>query len=130
MGLEERRKIKEYQDRHIPERTAELAEITGSPIAYEIDWPSFADDGSALNFLDNVAFHRINMAMRTLCVDAMAKDAIKDSLKTIRIKNVKSEGERGMGLAGGVLDLKYSYGQGLSGACSDGEIYRTLVKSL
>ncbi len=130
MGLEERRKIKDYQDRQIPERTAELAEICGSPVAYDIDWASFADDGSALNFLDNVAFHRINMAMRTLCVDAMAKDAINDSLKTIRIKNVKTEGERGMALAGGVLDLKYSYGQGLSGACNDQDIYNMLVKSL
>ena len=130
MGLEERRKIKEYQDKQVPERTAELAEICGSPVAYDVDWTSFAEDAEAIKYLDNVAFHRINMAMRTLCVDALAKDAVRDSLKTIRIKNVKSEGERGMSLAGGVLDMKFSYAQGLSGACSDREIYNTLVKAL
>ena len=130
MGLEERRKIKEYQDRQVPERTAELLEIAGSPIAYDIDWASFADDAEAINYLDNVAFHRINMAMRTLCTDQMAKDAVRDSLKTIRIRNVKEEGDRAMGLAGGVLDMKFSYAKGLSGACNDMDIYHLLMKSL
>lgn len=130
MGLEERREIKEYQDRQVPARTTELGEICGCPIAYDIDWASFADDGEAIKFLDNVAFHRINMAMRTLCVDDMAKEAVRDALKTIRIKNVKSEGERGMNLADGVLEMKYSYGRGLSGACNDRDIYDTLAKSL
>lgn len=130
MGLEERRKIKDYQDRQVPERTAELAEITGSPIAYDIDWTTFADDPAAINFLDNVAFHRINMAMRALCIDQLAKDALRDGLKTIRIKNVKEEAQRGMSLAAGVLDMRYSYAQGLSGAVSDREIYQTLVKAL
>lgn len=130
MGLEERRQIKQLQDVQIPERTAELAEITGSPIAYDIDWSSFADDAEAIRYLDNVACHRINMALRTLCVDQLAKDAVKDSLKTIRIKNVKAESERGMSLAGGVLDMKFSYAQGLSGACNDRDIYQTLVKAL
>ena len=130
MGLEERRQIKQLQDTQIPERTAELAEITGAPIAYDIDWASFADDAEAIKFLDNVACHRINMAMRTLCVDQLAKDAVRDSLKTIRIKNVKAESERGMSLVGGVLDMKFSYAKGLSGACNDRDIYNTLVKAL
>ena len=130
MGLEERRKIKDYQDRQVPERTAELKEITGTPIAYDIDWATFADDAEAINYLDNVAFHRINMAMRTLCIDDLAKEALRDGLKTIRIKNVKEETQRGMSLAAGVLDMRYSYAQGLSGACNDRDIYQTLVKSL
>jgi hypothetical protein len=130
MGLEERRLMKSLQDKDIPERTAELAEITGSPIAYDIQWESFADDGEAIKFLDNVACHRINMALRSLCTDQLAKDAIRDTLKTIRIWNVKSEGERGMTFGGGVLELKYSYAKGLSGACSDREIYSTLEKGL
>lgn len=130
MGIEERRKIKEYQERQVPERTAELAEICGSPITYEIDWDSFADDAAAINFLDNVAMHRINMAMRQLCVDDLAKEAVRDGVKTIRIKNVKSEQERGMSVSDGVLDLKYTYGKGLSGACSDRQIYDLLAKSL
>jgi len=37
MGLAEKRKIKELQDNTIPEREAELLEITDSPIRYHID---------------------------------------------------------------------------------------------
>lgn len=39
MGLNEKRKMKEIQDTALPERTRELLEITGSLIAYDIDWP-------------------------------------------------------------------------------------------
>src|SRR5271170_5356087 len=39
MGLNEKRKMKEVQDTALPERTRELLEITGGPIAYDVDWP-------------------------------------------------------------------------------------------
>src|SRR5262245_34118029 len=52
MGLEEKRKIKEFQDTIVPNRHKELAEITGGDIAYEVDWSGFADDLPALNFFD------------------------------------------------------------------------------
>ncbi|MCA9288369.1 MAG: hypothetical protein KDA05_07285 [Phycisphaerales bacterium] len=130
MGLEERRKIKELQDTNIPARTKELGEICGSPVGYDIQWDSFASDAEALKFLDNVACHRVNMAMRQICTDDLAKEAIRDSLKTIRISNVAEEGQRGMTFGGGVLDMKFSYAKGLSGACSDRDIAKTLMAGL
>jgi hypothetical protein len=48
MGLEEKRKIKEFQDSIVPNRAKELAGICGCDIAYEVDWPSFADETSTL----------------------------------------------------------------------------------
>ncbi|MCI0704655.1 MAG: hypothetical protein L0241_26670, partial [Planctomycetia bacterium] len=105
MGLEEKRKIKEYQDTIVPSRRKELAEITGSDIAYEVDWNSFADDLQGLNFFDNLAFHRINMAFRQLCTDQLAKDAVKEALKTIRLKNVKDKSEMKLSFADGVLEM-------------------------
>ena len=74
MGLDERRKMKELQETTFPERTAELAEICGGgSITYDVDWDSFADDLQALNFLDNLACHRINMALRVICRTTWAK---------------------------------------------------------
>src|SRR5580700_6510952 len=75
MGLNERRKIKELQDVTIPERTAELAEITGGSPVYDIDWESLADDLEGLNFMDNISCHRTNMALRAICMDALGKEA-------------------------------------------------------
>src|SRR5205085_10379951 len=100
MGLNERRKMKELQEVTFPERTAELAEICGGTIPYEVDWDSFADDLDALNFLDNISCHRTNMAFRVICADDLGKEAVQESLKVIKLKNVKTRPEMHISFTG------------------------------
>src|SRR5262245_20032428 len=69
MGLNERRKIKELKETTFPGREKEIEEICGKSVPYEVDWDSLADSAEALNFLDNLACHRLNMALRMICVD-------------------------------------------------------------
>jgi hypothetical protein len=91
MGLNERRKIKELQDTTFPGRVKEVEEICGKAIPYEVDWDSLADDAEGLNFIDNLSCHRLNMALRTICQDAMGKQAVADGLKLVKLKNVKDK---------------------------------------
>src|SRR5690242_15943243 len=93
MGLQERRKIKELQETTLPEREKEIEEICGQVIPYDVDWESFADDLEGLNFIDNISCHRLNMALRTICIDDLGKEAVRDGLKQVKLKNVKSKGE-------------------------------------
>jgi hypothetical protein len=131
MGLNEKRKVKELQDVTFVERTKELTEISGgAAIAYEVDWPSIAEDAGALNFIDNISCHRINMALRVICADALGKDAVKAGLKTIRLKNVKTIAEKKLSFSGGVLEIQCAYAEGLSGAFSDNEIRQVLEQGL
>ena len=131
MGLLERRKIKELQDTTLPERTAELAEICGGgTITYEVDWDSFADDLEGLNFLDNLSCHRTNMALRVICMDEMGKEAVRESLKKIKLKNVKTRPEMQISFAGGVLEMHCAYAQRTDGMYSDNEIREVLLKGL
>jgi hypothetical protein len=131
MGLEERRKIKELQETTFPERTAELAEICGGgSITYDVDWDSFADDLQALNFLDNLACHRINMALRVICSDDLGKEAVQDGLKQIKLKNVKTKPEMSMTFDGGVLEMHCAYALLSEGIYSDNEIRELLTKKL
>jgi len=130
MGLNERRKIKELQDTTFPERTAELAEITGGNIAYDVDWDSFADDYEALNFLDNLSCHRTNMALRVICADDLGKEAVQESLKVIKLKNVKTKPEMQITFGGGVLEMHCAYALRTDGMFSDGEIRELLMKHL
>ena len=130
MGLEEKRKIKEYQDTIVPQRRKELAEITGTDIAYEVDWNSFADDMTGLNFFDNLAFHRINMAFRQLCTDDLAKDAVKSALKLIRLKNVKDKADMKIAFSGGVLEMQCAYGLRLDGIYQEGAIGKVVSEGL
>lgn len=130
MGLEEKRKIKEYQDTIIPERTAELAEIVGGTIPYDINWETFANDSEALRFLDNLSCHRINMAMRTICTDDMGKEAVRDAIKSIKLRNVESKDQMSIGVANGSLDMALNYAKGTEGYYSDGEIRNILMAHL
>src|SRR6266700_3404282 len=102
MGLNERRKIKELQDTTFPERVKEIEEICGAPIPYDVDWDSLKDDMEALNFLDNISCHRLNMALRVICQDEMGKEAVREGLKKIKLKNVKDKTAMKMTFDGGV----------------------------
>jgi len=131
MGLDERRKMKELQETTFPERTAELVEICGGgSITYDVDWDSFADDLQALNFLDNLACHRINMALRVICQDDLGKEAVQDGLKQIKLKNVKTKPEMSMTFDGGVLEMHCAYALLSDGIYSDNEIRELLTKKL
>ncbi len=129
MGLAERRKIKELEEEILPGRVKEIEEICGAPIPYEVDWESF-DEMEALNFLDNLSCHRLNMALRVICADAMGKEAIRETVKKVRLKNIKTEGERSIALEGGVLEMHCAYALGTTGMLSDNEIRAYLMSKL
>jgi len=128
MGLEERRKIKEFQDTTLPGRVKEIEEICGAPIPYEVDWDSF--DMEALNFMDNISCHRLNMALRTICQDDMGKEAVRETLKKVKLKNVKTKDAMSMTFDGGTLEMHCNYAQRTDGMYSDNEIYQLLMKNL
>jgi hypothetical protein len=130
MGLAERRKMKELGETTLPERTKEIEEICGAAIPYEVDWDSFSDDLEALNFMDNISCHRLNMALRVICQDEMGKEAVREAIKKIRLKNVKTKGEMSMSLEGGVLEMHCAYALRTEGMFSDGAIRELLMKHL
>jgi len=130
MGLNERRKIKELQDVTLPDRVKEIAEICGTPIPYEVDWESFADDLEGLNYIENISCLRLNMALRTICLDELGKQAVRDGLKLVKLKNVQAPAGKRIAFAAGVLEMQCMYAKGTSGMSSDSEIRQVLEKGL
>ena len=130
MGLNERRKIKELQETTFPGRVQEIQEICGNAIPYEVDWESFADDGEALNFLDNISCHRLNMALRTICIDDLGKEAVRDGLRLIKLKNVKDKAAMQINFNAGILEMHCAYALRTDGMYSDGEIREILIAKL
>jgi len=130
MGLNERRKIKELQDATFPGRVKEIEEICGRAIPYEVDWDSLADDAEALNFIDNISCHRLNMALRVICQDDLGKQAVRDGLKAIKLKNVKDKSAMKLSFEGGVLEMHCAYALRTDGMFSDGAIRELLVEKL
>ncbi len=130
MGLTEKRMIQQLQSVTLPEREQELLEITGAPIRYEVDWESLANDAAGLNFLDNLSCHRLNMALRVICADALGKEAVSEALRVVKLKNVSGPQERLLRFADGVLEMHCAYARGTAGYHSDGEIGTVLVQGL
>lgn len=130
MGLEERRKIKELQEVTLPGRVKEIEEICGKGIPYEVDWASLADDAEGLNFLDNLSCHRLNMALRTICIDDLGREAVRDGLKLVKLKNVKSRDAMRMTFDDGVLEMHCAYALRTDGMFSDNEIREALLAKL
>ena len=130
MGLIERRKIKELQETTFPERVKEIEEICGQAIPYEVDWESLADDAEGLNFIDNISCHRLNMALRSICVDDMGREAVRDGLRLIKLKNVKNKAEMRITFEDGVLEMHCAYALRTDGMYNDGEIRDLLLSKL
>jgi len=130
MGLNERRKIKELQETTFPGRVQEIQEICGKPIPYEVDWDSLADDAEGLNFIDNLSCHRLNMALRVICSDEMGKEAVREGLRLIKLKNVKDKTAMNITFEGGVLEMHCAYALRTEGMFSDGQIRELLLKKL
>lgn len=130
MGLNERRKIKELQDVTLPGRVAEIEEICGKAIPYEVDWDSLADDAEGLNFLDNLSCHRLNMALRTICIDDMGKEAVRDGLRLVKLKNVRDKADMKIAFADGVLEMHCAYALRTDGMWNDNQIRDVLMEKL
>ena len=130
MGLTERRMMQELREKTIPEREKEIEEICGKLIPYEIDWDSLSDDPEALRFLDNVSCHRLNMALRVICMDQLGKQAVAESLRKVRLVNVKDPADMSVQFNDGTLEMRCAYAQGALGMHSDNVIRQVLEKAL
>jgi hypothetical protein len=130
MGLNERRKLNELKETTFPGRVKEIEEICGAPIPYDVDWDSLVDDAEALNFIDNISCHRLNMALRVICQDEMGKSAVRDGLKVIKLKNVKSPADMRMAFESGALEMHCAYALRTDGMFSDNDIRKLLEQKL
>jgi hypothetical protein len=130
MGLNERRKIEELKNTTFPGRVKEIEEICGKAIPYDVDWASLADDMEALNFIDNISCHRLNMALRVICQDDLGKQAVRDGFKQIKLKNVKDKSAMKIAFDQGVLEMHCAYAQRTDGMYSDNQIRELLVNKL
>jgi hypothetical protein len=122
--------IRDLTEKTLPEREAEITEICGATARYDVDWDSLANDAEALRFLDNLSCHRLNMALRSLSIDPMGKEALRDGLKSVKLRNVKTKEEMSIAFRDGVLEMHCAYALRTDGMFNDMEIYKVLMAGL
>lgn len=98
------------------ERLVEVRDIsTNAALNYNVDWASLAAD--EFKTFDSVCFHRVSMALRALCSDDIARDAMK-KISTI---HVRSGAPPSATVSGATLEL-FGKWSDLSQSPSDGVI--------
>lgn len=130
MGLAERRHIQHLQTITLPERSLEIEAICGKAVPYEVDWASFESDAQALQFLDNAACHRIHMALRSIAIDDLGREALRTSLQRVHLKNVHDVAARHRAFDDGVLTLHAPWALGTEGLHRDTDIRDLLLSRL
>jgi hypothetical protein len=112
MGLIEKRAIKNFQDTKFLEQEKEINTITGYPIEFQVEWDTLAAADYAdkyEEYFTNVYFQPIIDAFKVITADDMGKEALKEMLQKIYIKNdgtVTSE-VRAYSFESGVLTVNH-----------------------
>lgn len=90
MGLLEKRALKTFQDDSYPKLTSEINTLAGYPVEFEVNWATLALDEKASIYEEsftNVYFTPLINAIKEIITDDMGKEALKEALKKIVIKN-------------------------------------------
>lgn len=90
MGLQEKRALKTFQDGSYQKLTNEINTLAGYSIEFEVNWETLAleertdlyDEG-----FTKVYFTPLINALKEITADAMGKEALKEALKKVVIKN-------------------------------------------
>jgi hypothetical protein len=112
MGLQERRAVKAFQDDSYQKLTGEINTLAGFPIEFEVNWDTIAlDDYSHMyeESFPKVYFTPLINAVKEITLDDMGKEALKESLKKVIIKNEAGNvyGSTAYAFNGGVLTIDH-----------------------
>lgn len=90
MGLAERRAAERWKNDYYPDWKARIDQAAGFEVPVEVSWTELAEQDYAdsyAEFFPKVYFEPLVLALSAITVDQMGKDALRDGLSKIVIKN-------------------------------------------
>jgi hypothetical protein len=103
MGLAEKQAMATFKEKKAASLIENLNKATGSKIEVIFDEADFTVD--AINKLEFGFFDRLCLDLTAICKDTLGKDAIKESLKSVVVKNTPEPKKASIDLANGVLTV-------------------------
>lgn len=117
IGLAERRAIASYQQERFPALEKAIQDAAGFPVTVEVVWDQLTVPGDAKYYSEDgyfgkTIFEPIAAGLREVGKDQMGRDALKQKLKTIRVRYdektaVASNYEKGLKFEAGTLDVNW-----------------------
>ena len=130
MGLIEKRLIKEAKDTWVVEEQKDMRAIAGSEVTIDVDWASFETDEPALRNCQHLGVRKMSNAFRVICSDELGKEAVRESIKSVVVINVKDAKEGTVALENGIATLRGAFAKGSDGCMGDLAIARALERML
>jgi hypothetical protein len=131
MSLEEKREIKNAQDTWLPVKTKELSELSGGgTMVFEIDWATFDGDLQGLKWLEFNGPQQVVNAFRIIGMDDLGKEALRNTVKKIVVKNAPGESDKKMDWADGVFTLTCAFAKSPLGRFTHDQIKEFLIAKL
>ena len=129
--LEEKREIKKATDEWLPAKNKELTELSGGgSMAFEVDWTTFAGDLKAMNWLEFNGPQQVVNAFRMVGTDDLGKEALRESIKKVVVKNTAEEPAKTMALEGGVFTLTCAFAKSPGGRFTHDQIKDFLISRM
>ncbi|MGD1052423.1 MAG: hypothetical protein ABR950_01205 [Candidatus Dormibacteria bacterium] len=105
MDLASRRIVQEYKDKRIPELTAKVkGYCPEASIEFVFDWDTFDGVPAALENLWSI-YELPSYAVESVCKDALGREAVAATLHKIVVKNVTSDDQIKVEMAGDTLTV-------------------------
>lgn len=128
MNLSDRRIVKRTEEK-LPELQKEIHDLCGGgEIHIHIDFESFSADPPAIEEVEYNVIGEIINGLRSVCIDDLGKEAVREHLKKIDVKNIQ-EGEKRVAFADGTLHVEGGWGK-LGARVFEAEVKQVLEKSL
>ena len=117
MGLEERRRIANIRENHVPRFNAELKAVTGFDLPLEINMASFPENKTVLDcydyYFESYGPGLIPKVFKDICKDSIGRDAVKATLKKVVFENTakspEDKGHKEVKLDQGTLYVRESF---------------------
>lgn len=128
--LDEKREMKKAEE-WLPARNQELSELSGGgTMKFEIDWSTFDGDLKGMNWLEFNGPQQVVNSFRIVGADDLGREALREAVKKIVVKNAKEEKARALAFKDGVLTLTCAFAKSPGGRFSHDEIAKFLTGKL
>ena len=130
-SLDEKREIEKAKGQWLPAKNKELSELSGGgTMGFEIDWASFAGDLQGMSWLEFNGPQQVVNAFRMIGEDDLGRQALRDGVKKVVVKNAASEKEKAMAFQAGVFTLTCAFAKSPGGRFTHDQIKAFLSEKL
>lgn len=130
MGLKEKRLINVVKDENIPSHQFMLKEQFGIEMAFDLDWDEWTDGYDAVLNLNGYVLGQAVDGIAKVARDSEGKEAIREQVKTIRVRRNDDPAQKSIGLEGGHLALVVAPAEGWEGVFSGAAVAEYLTEHL